>query len=526
MAVDLRAAQGPPDRRPRPACARCVRRRRGAAPAGGGALARAPRRRARRASRRCSTSAVTTGGFPRAVESEAGRPPRRPAQDRRAAPARPDRAADLHDRPDEREGLRRRALGRARRRRAAPARPHRGRGRVRAARRRRWTARRSGAATASTCRAPSSRCCRTRSRREACSLVPGRAAQRGHGRDLDRRRRARRAARPSTAALIRSDARLDYGQVDRIFAGARAGAGSIAEPLSLARGARRRAARGAAGARRARRGELRAGVRVRRRGQRGRGPRRDPDRGALGDRAPDDPRQRAGRASGCEPRACARHLPRARAARPRRDRAPRGAAREPRRADAAAAEGHVAHGRRRGWSARSARACWSTSAPPAAAAGCSTSLVLRALKQAYLLAAQHRARGPREQQPTATSPRRSGAIPTWSSTARCWRRSGAGEEPPRRTTSRRSPPSAARPSGRRPRSSTTPTTCASRSCSSASLARAGLGAGVRGRGDRRDRGGRVRGFDRGDGRRGRARDSSRCAACAATGTTSTRSARR
>ena len=49
---------------------------------------------------------------------------------------------------------------------------------------------------------------------DACSLVPARGAPRGHGRARPRRREAC-VRRRSTARTIRSDARLDYPQVDR-----------------------------------------------------------------------------------------------------------------------------------------------------------------------------------------------------------------------------------------------------------------------------------------------------------------------
>ena len=68
------------------------------------------------------------------------------------------------------------------------------------ARARRSTARPSGGATASTCPARSSRCCRAALSSDACSLVPGVPRSDRDGRDLDRPRRAGRAARPSTAA--------------------------------------------------------------------------------------------------------------------------------------------------------------------------------------------------------------------------------------------------------------------------------------------------------------------------------------
>ena len=62
-------------------------------------------------------------------------------------------------------------------------------------------------------------------------------------------------------SIIRSDARLDYPQVDRVFAGEERAEAPWAEPLAAARGGRRGAAGGARGAGRAR-GRVR-GARVR-----------------------------------------------------------------------------------------------------------------------------------------------------------------------------------------------------------------------------------------------------------------------
>ena len=192
--------------------------------------------------------------FPRAAESEAGRPPRRPGiKSLPSGPARPDRAPHLHDRSDQREGLRRRAVGRARRGRAAPARPHRRRGRRSCGPAGRWTreAQRRGnsvyvpgAVEPMLPHALSS---------EACSLDARRAAQRGHRRDLDRpgRAGAQLILLPQPDPLRRAS-RVRAGRPHLRRAPSRAPE-AVAEPLALARGARRRAARGAAGARRPRR---------------------------------------------------------------------------------------------------------------------------------------------------------------------------------------------------------------------------------------------------------------------------------
>ncbi len=132
----------------------------------------------------------------------------------------------------------------------------------------------------------------------ACALQrsllagPGSAARGGHGRDGA----GRGAASPDAfyRSLIRSDERLDYERVDRIFAGVRARESPGASRSRLPAGWRWRCS-----ARRERAGRsrstLRAGLRLRRRGQRDRDPRTGADRVPPADRAPDDRRQRSGR---------------------------------------------------------------------------------------------------------------------------------------------------------------------------------------------------------------------------------------
>ena len=85
---------------------------------------------------------------------------------------------------------------------------------------------------------------------DACSLRPGRGPRRGHGRARGARRGGRRSA-AFHRSLIRSDARLDYDQVDRIFAGAERAQEPWAAPL-----ARRAQGRSSAG------GAARAGGRA------------------------------------------------------------------------------------------------------------------------------------------------------------------------------------------------------------------------------------------------------------------------
>ena len=148
---------------------------------------------------------------------------------------------------------------------------------------------------------------------EACSLVP----------DQDRLAvtaevRIDGAGKPRSASFyrsrIRSGARLDYDQLDRIFAGreraARAGRGAARARAQGGGGARRRTA-----ARRAGGGVVRARVRVRLRRSGRRRPQRPADGGPPADRAPDDPRERAGRRPAREAQ-LAGALPRPRAARP------------------------------------------------------------------------------------------------------------------------------------------------------------------------------------------------------------------
>ena len=192
----------------------------------------------------------------RAAREAAARPPRGDVPARR--PARP---ADVHDRPADRARLRRRDLRRAPRRTGACA---------------------SGSTSPTsppTC-APGSLVDREAHRRatsvyvpgavepmlpealsnDACSLVPAPGPARGH-----RRARLRRAprwrARAFHRSLIRSDARLDYPQVDRDLRGRGARPRRPGRSRSPPPGRSPRALEAArAGARRARRRVRRAGV--------------------------------------------------------------------------------------------------------------------------------------------------------------------------------------------------------------------------------------------------------------------------
>ena len=129
--------------------------------------------------------------------------------------------ADVHDRPRHRARLRRRDLGRAARGRHVGACGSTSPTCRRTCARGRWsTARPTAAAPACTCRARSSRCCPTALSNDACSLVPGQdrlAVTVEMVFDGDSVKRA-----SFYRSLIRSDERLEYGQVDRVFAGERA----------------------------------------------------------------------------------------------------------------------------------------------------------------------------------------------------------------------------------------------------------------------------------------------------------------
>jgi ribonuclease R len=129
-----------------------------------------------------------------------------------------------------------------------------------------------GAPRACTCPARSSRCCRGAVERRLLAGA-GAGPARGHGRAA-RARAERRRAPSFYRSLIRSDERLDYERVDRIFAGA-SGRRSRGGAAAAAREAAAALAAGAPkGARRARARLLRARVRVRQGRARGRVPAR------------------------------------------------------------------------------------------------------------------------------------------------------------------------------------------------------------------------------------------------------------
>ena len=268
---------------------------------------------------------------------------------------------------------------------------------------------------------------------------------------------------------IRSDARLDYDQLDAIFAGRAAPPAEVAEPLAAARDVAARARR-APRRQQPRRRIARAGVPLRRRRQRGRRPPRRPDRGAPADRAADDPHQRAGGRSGCSASGCRRSTASTRA-RPDPDRAPGRAAGGARGADAAA-RARGSRPRRREWSPP--RRAGSPGARPSGAdtAGRRIPRSCSAPSSRPPTASATAATPASAAPPTRTSPRRSAATPTWSCTGRCWRRWGRGRRRRGWPRPARSPPTARPASASRRRSSAAPTTSAPPTCSNASSASA------------------------------------------------------
>ena len=123
---------------------------------------------------------------------------------------------------------------------------------------------------ASTSRERWSRCCPGALGR-GMQPRPRRGPAGGHRRDPARRRPAQPRSASFYRSRIRSDARLDYEQLDEIFAGRAQAPTDVAEPLALARRAAATLGRAAAG-RRARDRVVRAGVRVRLRRRGGRAP--------------------------------------------------------------------------------------------------------------------------------------------------------------------------------------------------------------------------------------------------------------
>ena len=275
------------------------------------------------------------------------------AESRERPAPRPDRAADLHRRPGDRARLRRRRLGAARGRGDPALDPHRRRRRPRAAglaARPRGAAPRQQHLRAGRGRADAA----ARAQRGGLQPGAGGRAARGDGGDRARRGRAARRSAAFYRSRIRSDARLDYDELDVVFSGR-------AEAPRGGRRAARGRPRGGGGAGRAarrdqpRRRVLRARVPLRLARARRRRPRRRPDRVAPADRAADDPRQRAGGAA-AGAQAGAGDLPGPRPAGSAADRTADRAAARARGPDPAAARDAGAEPRRRSWRRR--RAGW------------------------------------------------------------------------------------------------------------------------------------------------------------------------
>ena len=434
------------------------------------------RTRARRSRRCCARSSVGAASAPRSRPRRGGR---RGRAERAAAAPRPDRAADLHRRPGDRARLRRRGLGAARGRRrsgsgsTSPTSPPTcgpGSPLDREARRRANSTYAPGTVEPMLPHALSE---------DACSLAPGVERLAVTAEIELGPRGASRGGAASTAAAIRSDARLDYDQLDVIFAGRAARRRRSPSRWRLARDGGRGSGR-AARRDQPRRRVLRARVPLRRRRQRGRRPRRSPQTEShrLIERLMILANEQVAAAAGAQ--AGAGDLPRPRPARPGPGRAAdRAAARRsgsrrrrcagtlaPRAGRRARGRGEPAGapGRPRGAATaarRIHRSCSDRSSRPTTASA---------------TAATPGSAAP----PTAISPRRSGATRTWSSTGPCWRRSGRARRrraPPRRA---RRPRTAASASASRCGSSARPTTSAPPSCSSASCASAGRDASFEG----------------------------------------------
>ena len=317
----------------------------------------------------------------------------------------------------------------------------------------RW--RRRARASRRTCPARSRRCCRTSS-----PTTSARCVRTSTG--CASRSRCRRTGEPHFyRSVIRSDARLTYGQ-------ARAARGAAGDPRA-ARAERR--ARDELRERRFARGALQVQTpevasSLRRQGRRRRCVARGRAARAHARRGADDPRQRAGRRVPRRPPPRGA-LPRARAARPAGGRAPAREARRPRRADAARRRSGCRRSRRRALAGETSKLRHAVrGAGRPRARGVPRARPARAQAGA-LRPAQPRPLRARERRRTATSPRRSAATPTSSSTARCCASSAC------RTIRCRGDLAAARRAhlgarargGRR--SSTSPTTSASPGCSSA-----------------------------------------------------------
>ena len=309
--------------------------------------------------------------------------------DGRRAP-RPARPADVHDRPADRARLRRRDQRRAARGRADPGLgPHRRRRRARAAglggRPRGVPARderlRPGQGRADAARGAVQRGLLAR---------PAPGPPRGHGRA--RPRRARASSRTAFhRSLIRSDARLDYPRVDRIFAGRRARRGAVGGSRSRPRAAASRGARRARGPRAARSRSSRSSRSSTSR-TRATSPALAPSEQTESHRLIEHLMIAANEAvaDAAGDAQAAGAVPRARAAGARARRAPGRAARGARRARRRRCPTRCRRSRRASWSAEISRLVDEHVRRTGRGRQALTSLVLRSLKQARYAAAQHR----------------------------------------------------------------------------------------------------------------------------------------
>ncbi len=426
----------------------------------------------------------------RGAARRAGRPRRRssrttPPEPSARRPRRPARAAHVHDRPRDGEGLRRRALV-----------PPRGRRDPRLGAHRRRLVLRAGRARRSTAAPPSAR---------FSTYVPGLVAPMLPHELADDLLQPAPAPGPAHASRSRSPperraALLPLGDPQRRAAHLRPGGAilrreraepEIAEELELARAARAelRRRRFARGALRIETPEIELRVRRPRRRRAGlvgeRAARAHARRGA------DDPRQR-GASPSSSPAAGARRST-ACTSGPTRSRSRCSSPSSPtstcRRRPCPSTLTPADGGRAR----RRDRASASPSTSTQSGRGREAFPVARpARAQAGALRPARTSATPGSRAPrTATSPRRSAATPTSSSTARSCA-SSASPTTRRRTTSASSPSTARRASARRRRSSTSPTTICLAWLLEARAVRARLGGAVGGRDHRRDRLGPLR----------------------------------
>ena len=340
--------------------------------------------------------------------------PHRAAEPSLDGPRRPARPHDVHDRSRHREGLRRRALVPPRGRRHPRVGAHRRRLVLRAGRHAARPRRRGARVLHLRSRASSRRCSRTSSPTTLCSLRP-------HQDRLCVTVEMPPAGEPLFyRSVIRSDARLTYGQAAAPRGGAaHPRAAGLAGELATALRDRALRARRAAGARRPRSSRSAStDGRRRRRVARGRAARAHARRGAddparTSRSARSSPAAAARRSTACtsgptrrRSSTCSRSSPTSACRRRRRRRARR-------RRQAATLAGEIS---RRVTAVRRAVGPRAGGVPGARAAGAQAGAV-RPAEPRPLRAREHRR--------TATSPRRSGATPTSSSTARSCGSSGS-----------------------------------------------------------------------------------------------------